>query len=97
MELGILVLRATAALAAALTIASWYPNGSARFDTSSWPWASSRQVLALPLSGLMPAWEMTPPAAVERPAVEPQAGSAGPVAVATVASPATPPPPDAGA
>ena len=91
MELGILVLRATAALAAALTIASWYRNGLAALRHFVLAMGVVTAVLTLPLSGLMPAWEMTPPAAVERPAVEPQAGSAGPVAVATVASPATPP------
>ena len=73
MELGILVLRATAALAAALAIAFWYRNGSAALRHFVLATGVATAVLTLPLSGLMPAWEMAPPAAVERPALEPQA------------------------
>ena len=93
MELGILILRATAALAAALAVASLVPERHRRrCGTSSWPRASPRPCSRLPLSRLMPAWEMAPPAAAERPAVAPEAAPPpGAVAVATVTSPATPP------
>jgi len=93
MELGILILRATAALAAALAVASWYRNGSAALRHFVLTAGVATAVLTLPLSRLMPAWEMAPPAAAERPTVESEAAPPPPgdVAVVMVKSPAMPP------
>ena len=94
MVLGILVLRASVALAAALAVALVVPAPDRpRCDTSSWPSGVATAVLTLPLPRLMPAWEMAPPAAAERPAAASEAAPRppAPLQCATVTSPAMPP------
>jgi TonB family protein len=68
MEAGLLVLRTTAALAAALAIASWYRHGSAALRHFVLAAGVGVAALALPLGGVMPAWELAAPVESEPPA-----------------------------
>jgi len=65
MELGILVLRASVALAAALGLAFWCRHKSAALRHFVLAAGVVTAVVTLPLARVMPAWEVVPPAAPE--------------------------------